>query len=148
MNLNVKGQYNIMKNIIKIILIITVLLFPVIGCSISNNNITSDNISYGENSDGAAIFGPCIKCAEKTYVLDGSISKLPTDSEFLGKSSESNNEVLDGIKIANVSAIDQNKFSDIMYAITITPNSNFYISSSQKSIYCERNGIYDIYVIQ
>lgn len=138
-----------MKNIIKIILIIAILLFSFMGCSTSNNkNITSDNIRYGEDGNGAAIYGPCIKCAEKTYALDGGMLELPTDSKFLGRSSESNTQVINNDKIADVSVINQNEFPDTMYAFTITPNSNFYISSNQKNIYCERNGTYDIYVIQ
>ena len=163
-----------MKNTIKIILLIVVLLFSFIGCSVSNENNTTtedtsvtsndditsnddvsnnDNIltgeiRYGETFDGAGIYGPCIKCAGKFYVLDWGTRELPADSEFLGKSSEAKTRVVDGDRLADVSIIDQNRFPDTMYTMTMEPYSTFYISSDGKTIYREKNEYYDVYIME
>jgi len=152
-----------MKKPVKIIFLAALMLLSLVGCSAASGNngttapasdadttASADEVKYGEDDNGAGIYPPLIQCGKKLYLLGQGTGELPEGSEFLGtSSSESTTEVLDGHKITGVTVIEQSVFSDTMYATTIEPGSEFYISADKKTIYCQcSTGTYDAYVMQ
>lgn len=120
------------------IIIILLLCFGLTACSY----LSFTPGTYGD----AAIYGPCIFYQEKYYVLESTILELPDDAIYLGKSTDSKTQIVDGAKLAHVSNLkDVNKE---IYFININPNSDFYISPNEQIIYANIGNSYDCFIAE
>lgn len=129
-----------MQKISKLLFTIFLLGAVLCGCS--------QQVTPGLIDTGAAVLGACIHYNGYIYTMSHGVLELPEDAVYWGKSTDSSEQTINGVRVANVSnLIDANGvLDDSIYITSITPNSEFYISADENIIYLKKDTSFDPFI--
>lgn len=129
-----------MRKILKLLFTIFLLGAVLCGCS--------QPPTPGITGTGAVVPAPCIYYNGYIYTMSHGVLELPEDAVYWGKSTNESEQTIDGVRTANVSnLIDaEGKIDASIYITNIAPNSEFYISADENTIYRKKDASFDPFI--
>lgn len=120
-----------MRKILKLLFTIFLLGAVLCGCS--------QHPTPGLTDTGAVVPAPGIHYNGYIYTMSHGVLELPEDAVYWGKSTDSSEQIINGVRVTNVSNLinADGVLDDLIYITSITPNSEFYISADENTIYCK-----------
>lgn len=129
-----------MQRISKLLFTIFLLGALLCGCS--------QHPTPGFTDTGAVVPAPLIRYNGYIYTMSHGVLELPEDAEYWGKSTDASEQTIDGIRTVNVSNLIRanGRIDDSIYITSITPNSKFYISADENTIYCKKDSSFTPFI--
>ncbi|MDE6156019.1 MAG: hypothetical protein K2F67_06230 [Eubacterium sp.] len=123
-------------------LLFTMLLLGAVLCGCSKQ------VTPGFTGTGAVVTAPGIHYNGYIYTMSHGVLELPEDAVYWGKSTDTSEQTIDGVRTANVSnLIDADgKIDASVYITNIAPNSEFYISADENTIYCKKDSSFTPFI--